>query len=136
MFITIHTQHKYMTKAKPFRDVLGSLQRLLTEKAEGNETDFATLRDFEVMDSLGFSPQAWARWRPKLVEACQVKEVRDEGYFSPGQFTFEIQRGKIKYIKKHKVWNYEKLPLRKKLLDSEEWIELTEEELTKTQCEQ
>ena len=125
-----------MTKSKPFREVSEKLQQTLTKKAEKNGMNSSTLRDFDVMSDLGFSPQAWSRWRPKLVEACQVEESKDEGYFSPDGFIFERKRGHIEFVKKLKTWRYEVLPLRKRLRDSEEWTELTEEDFKKIQCEQ
>jgi len=50
-----------MTEARDFWDVFQNLAKRLLWKNE--------VKDYQLMAVLNFSPQAWSRWRPKLIEA-------------------------------------------------------------------
>ena len=112
-----------MTVAKPIGPVLHELKNLL------EKSDTHTIKDYEVMDYLGFSPQSWPRWGPKLREICD-DEIFTEGEYKQGWF-YQTENYKINYDKKLKVWKIEQLPLMKKKTGEEQLIPMTDEDYQK-----
>ncbi len=114
-----------MTKAKNFYDVFAQLKTTL-KNGEG----FGTKKDCNVMADLGFTPQSWTRWGPKLREMCFnqlfTSEEHKEGWI------YETESYKIIYNKKFKIWKLEYQPLYKKRMDEDEMsTPLTDEDYKK-----
>ena len=109
-----------MTRAKPIGPVLYDLKYLLLK------SDAHTLKDYVVMNDLGFSPQSWKIWRPKLREICD-NEIFADSEHKDG-WKYQTENYKISYDRKIKTWNIEQQPLVKKKNGDEESIPMTEQD--------
>ena len=107
-----------MTVAKPIGPVLHELKALLLK------SDAHTLKDYQVMNDLGFSVQSWPRWGPKLREICD-NEIFTSSEHKDG-WTYQTENYKISYDKK--IWKIEQQPLMKKKNGDEESIPMTEQD--------
>jgi len=107
-----------MTRAKPIGPVVHELKTILLN------SDTHTLKDYVVMNDLGFSPQSWKTWRPKLREICDdldftVSEHKDG-------WDYQTENFKISYDKK--IWKIVQQPLMKKKNGEKESIPMTEQD--------
>ncbi len=107
-----------MTRAKPIGPVLHELKAILLK------SDTHTLKDYQVMNDLGFSPQSWKIWRPKLREICADLDFK-EGEYKEG-WHYQTENYKISYDKK--IWKIEQQPLMKKKNGDEESIPMSEQD--------
>ena len=107
-----------MTRAKPIGPVVHELKALLLK------SDTHTLKDYEVMDALGFSVQSWKIWRPTLREICADMSFTDSEH--KDGWDYQAENYKISYDKK--IWKIIQQPLMKKKNGEKQSIPMTEQD--------